>query len=61
MHLGMNYEEVRNLPIRYRRWFIDRLLKYFEDKNESRNDKNKPKASNMSSLSNYEAMLNKKS
>ena len=28
----MSYSEVRQLPIRYRRWFIERLLKHFDDK-----------------------------
>jgi hypothetical protein len=60
MHLGMNYSEVRNLPIRYRRWFIDRLLKHFQDKNSNNNNRPEQSADEMRSLSNYEDMLNKK-
>lgn len=32
MHLGMSYDTIRNLPISYRRWFIERLTKHFEQK-----------------------------
>jgi len=30
----MSYTEVRNLPLRYRRWFLERLLKHFETQRE---------------------------
>jgi uncharacterized protein (UPF0305 family) len=60
MHLGMNYTEVRNLPIRYRRWFIDRLLKYFQDKNNKHKNRQEKSSEGIQSLSNYEEMLNKK-
>ena len=30
----MNYSEVRNLPVTYRRWFLTRLAKEFQKKAE---------------------------
>lgn len=35
MHLNMSYSEVKNLPIRYRHWYLNRLAKHFRDKNKS--------------------------
>ena len=35
MHLNMSYTEVRNLPTKYRSWFLDRLVRYFKQKNEA--------------------------
>ena len=32
----MSYSEVRNMPVRYRRWFLDRLVKEFKDQSEAR-------------------------
>ena len=60
MHLNMSYTEVHKLPIKYRRWFLQRLVRHFKEKNEKieniRNDKNNNgKASNSENMS----MLNK--
>ena len=33
-HLGMNYSDVRTLPIPYRVWFIERLSEEFEKRNK---------------------------
>lgn len=35
MHLNMAYSDIRSLPIQYRRWFISRLTKHFEEKKKS--------------------------
>jgi len=59
MHLGMTYSEVRGIPIRYRRWFIDRLLKYFKDKN-NKTGASEAAADNNKSFSQYQEQLNKK-
>jgi len=56
----MSYSEVRGLPVRYRRWFIDRLLKHFKDKNSAREQKPDQTGSNMRSLGDYQSMLDKK-
>ena len=34
MHLNMSYSDVRKMPIAYRKWFIKRLVKHVEQKNE---------------------------
>jgi hypothetical protein len=38
----MSYSEVKSLPIRYRRWYLDRLVKHFNDKNEAANKETSP-------------------
>ena len=34
MHLRMNLSDIHNLPVRYRKWYMDRLLKHFSKNNE---------------------------
>lgn len=34
LHLNMSYSEVKRLPVRYRRWYLERLAKHFKEKNE---------------------------
>jgi hypothetical protein len=34
-HLNISYVESRNMPRRYRRWFIDRYVKELTDKKEA--------------------------
>ncbi len=60
LHLGMSYTEVRKLPVRYRRWYITRLLKHFKDKNEASQSKPKNNSSNMQALDKYKTMIDKK-
>ena len=61
MHLGMSYTEVRMLPTRYRRWYIDRLLKYFKDKNSKITSEDTTDTSNnIRSLGDYQNMLDQK-
>jgi hypothetical protein len=38
MHMGMSYSDIRKLPLSYRRWFVERLIKYFKDKNKKNNN-----------------------
>lgn len=62
----MGYSEVRNLPVRYRKWFIERLVKHFSEKNKlyenSDNNKNQRTVDNtdMSSFNKYQEMIDKK-
>jgi len=35
-HLNMSYSDVRMLPVTYRRWFLDRLTKEFNNQAEAR-------------------------
>ena len=34
-YIGMSYSDCKNLPLRYRTWFIDRLTKELERKNSA--------------------------
>ena len=34
MHGNWSFQEAYSLPIKIRRWFFDRLIRYFEEKNE---------------------------
>ena len=54
----MTYSEVHRLPIRYRTWFLRRLAKHFEDKNQAYEDA-KNKNSNRNSSSRSENSLQK--
>ena len=62
----MSYSEVRNLPVRYRKWFIDRLVKHYSEKNKIYKDsqgsqnQRKVEGSDMSSFNKYQEMMNKK-
>ena len=60
MHLNMSYTEVRRLPTRYRRWYLDRLVRYFKDRNAPSDKESTISNDNIDSLKQYEAMLNKK-
>ena len=35
MHGNWSFMEAYNLPIKIRRWFLKRLVKYYEDKSEA--------------------------
>jgi hypothetical protein len=68
LHLNMSYSEVRKLPTRYRRWFLDRLVRHFKEKNEA-TEKAKNNASNslgdennsnIDAFNKYQALLDKK-
>ena len=36
MHGNWSFQEAYNLPIKIRKWFLKRLVKYYEDKAEAR-------------------------
>jgi hypothetical protein len=56
----MSYSEVKNLPIKYRHWFLKRLVQDFEKKNET-NDQNKSKTSDIDMLNRFEKNMFKSS
>jgi hypothetical protein len=62
MHLNMSYLEVKQLPIRYRRWFLDRIVKHFKEQNERLNkDKNnRNESDDLASLADFEKQVNSK-
>jgi len=61
----MSYSEVKKLPIRYRKWFLDRLAKHFHDKNSiMENTKNNNTSANqqdnsLARLSQFENQMKK--
>jgi len=66
MHLNMSHSEVKSLPVRYRRWYLERLVRHFKEKNEIReNAKNKNSDKNsdtnkMNAFNAYQQDLNNK-
>jgi hypothetical protein len=56
-HLGFTYFDLNKLEIRYRRWFIERLVKDYSKKDEADNQNI---SKNMKNLNAYQEMLNKK-
>ena len=65
LHLNMSYSEVKQLPIQYRKWFLGRLVKHFNDKNDvidsrrSKND-NTQQENPLSKLSQFESQMKSK-
>ena len=63
MHLKMSYTEVYNLPVRYRSWYVDRLVKHFKEKNETRNnseEKSSISQNNKKGFDQFQEMINNK-
>jgi hypothetical protein len=62
----MSYSEVHRLPIRYRRWYLRRLAKHFDDKNkayeESKNKNSSPsrQENSLEKLSQFESQIKSK-
>jgi hypothetical protein len=58
----MSYSEVKRLPVRYRKWFLERLAKHFKQINESRgvSDINEPKPLSDEGYQKFEALVGKK-
>jgi len=62
----MSYSEVHRLPIRYRNWFLRRLVKHFDQKNkayeDARNNKTPASQTNQSleNLSRFESQIKSK-
>ena len=42
MHLNMTYQDIRSMPVRYRRWYLKRLTKYFDRRNKMYDEANSP-------------------
>ena len=62
MHLNMSYSDVRSMPVRYRKWFLERLKKYFDKQSAmyERKDASKQNESNYEGLNKFSEMLDKK-
>ena len=60
----MSFSEVKNLPVAYRKWFINRVVQDIEKRNEvmrTGDQKQDAGHENMSKLRQYEDMLSKNS
>jgi len=42
MHLNMSYQDIRRMPTRYRHWYINRLVKHFDKRNQMYEEAVKP-------------------
>ena len=66
LHLNMSYSEVHRLPIRYRTWFLRRLVQHFDEKNkaydEAKSNANNKNSSpdNLLKLSQFESQIKSK-
>ena len=59
----MSHTEVYNLPVRYRNWYTNRLVKHFKDKNESRSSATSQQGNthdNQKGFSQFQEMINNK-
>ena len=61
----MSHSEVRNLPIRYRHWYLNRLVRHFEEKNKQFNDASSRSSTtrdtdSINNLNKFESQMNKK-
>ena len=57
--MGMSFSELQIMPVRYRHWFVKRLSKHFDDKNNSDNKMNQER-NHRESLGRMEEFINKK-
>lgn len=60
----MSYSDVKSLPIRYRHWYLKRLTRHFEEKNNllsKKNDSNKVENVNdkIDIINEYQNFINK--
>tara|TARA_B100000282_G_C31623009_1_gene440253 strand:- start:497 stop:673 length:177 start_codon:yes stop_codon:yes gene_type:complete len=52
--MNMSYTELRRLPTRYRRWYLERLNKHFKDLNKDRNQESDvPVAENIKKIDDF--------
>ena len=60
LHLNMSHSEVRSLPIRYRRWYLDRLARHFKEQNERYNKDSTQNQDNLGAIAEFEKQINSK-
>ena len=59
-HLNMSVLDIRSLPIRYRKWYIDRLNRFYEENRQKPDDATPPASSNIEALNKLEEKIRKK-
>ena len=55
----MPYRDVYNLPVRYRKWFVERLVKHFNDIN-SKNKQKDNEPLNLDAFNKFDDMVKQK-
>ena len=58
MHMHMSYADIKKLPVRYRKWFVERLIKHFRQMNEQKKPANDRKP--LDKLAMFEDQIKKK-
>jgi hypothetical protein len=58
----MSHSEVKRLPIRYRKWYLERLAKHFKSINEKRGKEsiNDPQPLSVDNFSKFDDLVSKK-
>jgi hypothetical protein len=56
----MSHSEVRSLPIRYRRWYLDRLAKHFRDRNKKNESVSEQPSDKLNAFAEFEKQINSK-
>ena len=64
MHLNMSYTDVRTMPVRYRQWYLKRLVEHFDKRNKMYEKGNNPSTvksdSDQSGFDKFNEMLENK-
>ena len=60
--MNFTYQDIRMMPIRYRHWYINRLVKHFDKRNNMYEQLNNPSKSNpdLKGLDKFNEQMNKK-
>jgi hypothetical protein len=49
----MSYTELRRLPTTYRKWYLERLTRHFEESNSSKSTKDEPISENIQKIDEF--------
>lgn len=60
--MNFTYQDIRMMPVRYRHWYLKRLIKHFEKRNNMYQQHNNPSKSNpdLKGLDKFSEQMNKK-
>lgn len=51
--MNMSYTELRRLPTTYRKWYLERLTRHFEESNSSKSTKDEPISENIQKIDEF--------
>lgn len=62
MNMNFTYQDIRMMPTRYRHWYLKRLVKHYEKRNNMYEQANNPSTNNtdMAGFDKFNDMMNKK-